>query len=190
MRKLLLLLGFVILCGCVSSRLEVANPMTVSDVNYDKLWQTSLELLSEEYDIPYMNKEEGVIRAGFKEGGTLVNFWESDASSFKGVIRETFYLTRRLVALNLKKSDGGCSIEAQVMKQRNVSRNYPYRDIVEVEPYTFDPREADYYPFDSVIFPNREDAYIAQSAVWIPDGRDADYEKNLVRQILQRARKK
>ena len=187
MKKSPIVFLLVILAGCAATRAKVTNPMTVRGIDYDKLWQAGIDVISEDFDIPYMNKEEGAVRTTFREGGSLINFWESDASSFKGLIRETFHKTRRMVALNLGEAEGGARIEVQVFKHINVSMNYPTEHAT--EPYLFDPRQADYYPRDSNLFPLTEDAYVLQSAVWIPDGRDADYERQLVDNIIKRARK-
>jgi len=186
MRKLFILCWIVALAGC-AGQAKVSNPMFVADVGYDELWRASIDVLSEDFDIPYMNKDEGALHTGMKRSGTIINFWESDASSLEGVIRETFYLTRRYVALNFKKEGAGTLVEAKVFRQRNVSENYPVEHAA--EPYLFSPREADYYPQDSNLFPEQEDAYVVQSAVWLPDGRDADYEGRLLDRILKKARR-
>ena len=186
MRKLFILCWIVALAGC-AGQAQVSNPMFVGDVEYDALWQASIDVLSEDFDIPYMDRDEGAVHTGMKRSGSIIDFWNSDASSLEDVIRETFYLTRRYVALNFKKEGGGTLVEAKVFRQRNVSDNYPVEHAT--EPYAFSPREADYYPRDSNLFPEQEDAYVVQSSVWLGDGRDADYEERLISRILKRARK-
>jgi len=186
MKKLLTLFALAVLAGCAATRAEITNPMTVRDVDYDKLWQAGIDVISEDFDIPYMNKQEGSVRTTFRESGSLINFWESNASSFRGVIRETFFKTRRMVALNLKEAEDGTRIEARVLKQIDASMNYPAEHAI--EPYLFEPRQADYYPRDANLFPLSQDAYILRGGVWIPDGRDADLEKKLVSKILKKAR--
>jgi hypothetical protein len=185
MEKASVVLLFLVLAGCAAPRAQISNPMTVSDVDYGLLWRASLEVLSEDFDIPYMNEEEGRIRTAFREGGTIVDPWESDASSFGGLLEESLVKTRRMVALDLKREDGGTTIEAHVFRQRNASLNYPAEHAT--EPLIFDPRQTDYYPRDINLFPLQEDAYVMRSEAWLPDGRDADFERKLLGKILRMA---
>jgi len=171
---LALILAVPLLGGCASIR--ISNPMIVENAPFELVWDETVNVLQERFDIERERPEEGAIESEYKEAlPPLWAPWISDAFSREFFFEDSLHEVRRKVFVWMKRlKPDTTQLRIAVRRER---RNYESPPSVYNEQYNL-------YDEGLTTLRPRGAGYGRQE--WTYMGPDIPLEQYFLRRILRR----
>lgn len=154
----------------------VSNPLSVTAVNEDQLWERTIDVLHDyHFRIERENRIARVIETAPRVGSGVLEPWNNDSVGLDSRMESTLQSIRRTVIVTMipAETPGGFHIAVQVLKEKEdvagLTANSPgAATFLESAPLTRD-----------------LDPVLGQSgpSTWIPLGRDMALEQSLLRSL-------
>jgi hypothetical protein len=182
MRSLLVSLLFLGLCGstsgCAFSRPLVAgNPIFISAGNEDAVWERTVDVLHDYFDIARENRivgsQPGVIETRFRVGASLLEPWHRDSHGLDNRVESTLQSIRRMARVSVTPAQGGYLIGVEVFKEIEDLPGVANNTAGGATFHQADPLRRDL------------DLVTGQSSPsgWVPRGRDTILENEMLRRM-------
>lgn len=119
----LILLGCCCLgSGCALGRnMEAPNPVFVAANNEDAVWERTVDVVHQYFDIARENRivgsQPGVIETHYKTGAGLFEPWHKDSPGLESRLESTAQSIRRKAYINVAPTEGGYLIGIEVFKE-------------------------------------------------------------------------
>jgi hypothetical protein len=130
MRKaILLLITSAVLAGgsgCAALRKRepvgavsvVSNPFFVPANNEEAVWERTVDVVHNYFDIARENRLEGVIESHPKAGASALEPWHRDSVGIENRLESTLQTIRRRAFVKITPTEGGYLVGAEVFKER------------------------------------------------------------------------
>jgi hypothetical protein len=170
------------LAGCASVSQLIAprpvaeNPLIVPSADFETVWKTSVAVLDEYFEIATENRLARTIITQPRGGSTILEPWLGDSVGVYDRFESTFQTIRRHARITIKEAPGGgYAVKVEVFK--------------ELEDMSKPDRQAAGRAVFNNDFPvNRVREIVGPVPVplqWIPRGRDAKLEQQILNQIRE-----
>lgn len=108
--------------GCAFHRpIAPANPIFVAATNEDAVWERTVDVVHEYFDISRENRivgsQPGVIETQYKVGAGLLEPWHKDSPGLESRFESTAQSIRRKAYFNVAPAEGGYLISIEVFKE-------------------------------------------------------------------------
>jgi len=103
--------------GCVSTAPVVENPIHVPFDDFDYVWQQTVEVVDEYFDIASENRVEGRIETYPLVGATLLEPWRGDSVEPRDRLEATLQSIRRRAFVTVTPAGDGYDIQVEVHKE-------------------------------------------------------------------------
>lgn len=166
------------LSGCAFSRPIVAgNPIFISAGNEDAVWERTVDVLHDYFDIARENRiigsQPGVIETRWRVGASLLEPWHRDSHGLNNRVESTLQSIRRRATISVTPAQGGYLVGVEVLKE--------IEDLPGVANNTAG--GATFHQAD----PLRRDLDLvtgqAGPSGWVPRGRDTLLENEMLRRM-------
>ena len=108
---------FVGLIGCSSVPRVVENPLVVQASDFEFVWQQTIEVLDEYFDIASENRIDGRIETHPQVSATLLEPWRRDAVDSRDRLENTLQTYRRRAFVHLVPVASGYSVQVEVHRE-------------------------------------------------------------------------
>ena len=169
-------IAILVVAGCASLPV-VDNPANVATTSYEKVWDTTVNVLSDYFEVTYENRFDGRIETSPSISPTIFEVWEPDAVTFRDRVEATLQTIRRRAFVLVQPAPaGGFRIDVEVYKEledvaRPVATFLPQGGLI-----------ASIEPTPEVIVTSPIEA----PAGWISRGRDTALEQKILGEIVSR----
>lgn len=183
MRRMLILLGGILLSGCAvtpPTAMQPPPPIYVAGANQEILWERIVDVLHEYYfAIAREDRQDGIIETEYKTGASLQEPWHPDAVGFANRLEGSLQSIRRRVIVHITPDRDGYLVTLEAFKE-----------IEDMDGLAANSAGAATFQ-ESTPLERNLDLVVGQSAPsgWIPIGRDPLLEHDMMlrlRGILQR----
>lgn len=169
--------------GCSLARqirndIPVSNPLVVPSIDFETIWNTTIAVVDEYFDIASENRQQRRIVTQPKVAGTLLEPWNMDSGDFYERVESSLQTIRRFAIVTVEPDPTGMgqAVRIEVFKE--------LEDLVR-------PERA---PAGRAIFSNEIPVNRAREVVgpvdvpqgWIPRGRDLVVEQSMLRRLQKR----
>lgn len=104
--------------GCMTARpMAAANPIFVSADNPEAVWERTVDVVHDYFEIARENHLDGVIETEPKVGATLLEPWHRDSHGFENRLESTLQSIRRRSRINVTPTQGGYLVGVEVYKE-------------------------------------------------------------------------
>src|SRR6185436_12972478 len=108
--------------GCAMHRpIAVGNPMFVAGGNDDFVWERTVDVVHEYFDIAresrIVGSQPGVIETNYKVGAGVLEPWHKDSAGLDSRLESSFQSIRRKAYINVTPTDGGYLVSVEVFKE-------------------------------------------------------------------------
>ena len=104
--------------GCAMSRpMVAANPIFVPADNPEAVWERTVDVVHDYFEIARENHLDGVIETEPKTGATLLEPWHRDSHGFENRLESTLQSIRRRSRINVTPTQGGYLVGVEVYKE-------------------------------------------------------------------------
>lgn len=108
--------------GCASFRpTAAANPMFVASNNEEVVWERTVDVVHEYFDIARENRivgsQPGVIETKYKVGAGVLEPWHRDSHGLQNRLESSMQSIRRKAYINVTPTDGGYLVGVEVFKE-------------------------------------------------------------------------
>jgi hypothetical protein len=104
--------------GCATmSRPPASNPFFVAANDEEAVWERTVDVIHNYFEIERENKLDGVIETQPKVGASLFEPWHHDSQGFDNRLESTFQSIRRRAFVNVTPTDGGYLVGVEVIKE-------------------------------------------------------------------------
>ena len=110
----ILLVGSI---GCTSVPTVVENPLVVQVSDFDFVWQQTIEVLDEYFDIASENRLDGRIETYPQVSATLLEPWRKDVVDSRDRLENTLQTYRRRAFVQLAQAAGGYTVQVEVHRE-------------------------------------------------------------------------
>ena len=158
--------------------LPVPNPLVVPSIDFETIWNTTIAVLDEYFDIATENRQQRRIVTQPKVGGTVLEPWNQDSGDFYERVESTLQTIRRYAIVSIEPDPTGMgqAVRVEVFKE--------LEDMVR-------PERA---PAGRAIFSNEFPVNRSREVVgpvdlpqgWIPRGRDLIVEQSILRRLQRK----
>ena len=158
--------------------LPVPNPLVVPSIDFETIWNTTIAVLDEYFDIATENRQQRRIVTQPKVGGTVLEPWNQDSGDFYERVESTLQTIRRYAIVTIEPDPTGMgqAVRVEVLKE--------LEDMVR-------PERA---PAGRAIFSNEFPVNRSREVVgpvdlpqgWIPRGRDLIVEQSILRRLQRK----
>ena len=158
--------------------LPVPNPLVVPSIDFETIWNTTIAVLDEYFDIATENRQQRRIVTQPKVGGTVLEPWNQDSGDFYERVESTLQTIRRYAIVTIEPDPTGMgqAVRVEVFKE--------LEDMVR-------PERA---PAGRAIFSNEFPVNRSREVVgpvdlpqgWIPRGRDLIVEQSSLRRLQRK----
>jgi hypothetical protein len=158
--------------------IPVPNPLVVPSIDFETIWNTTIAVLDEYFDIATENRQQRRIVTQPKVGGTVLEPWNQDSGDFYERVESTLQTIRRYAIVTIEPDPTGMgqAVRVEVFKE--------LEDMVR-------PERA---PAGRAIFSNEFPVNRSREVVgpvdlpqgWIPRGRDLIVEQSILRRLQRR----
>ena len=174
--RLVMILGAVLLAGCVSEPAAPPKPQ-VGSSDYDVLWQATREVIEKRFDIFAARKEEGTMITDFKRSDPFPEVWKKDSQNTYDTLEEFGYIVRRkAIAVITKNEQGQYDLKLTILRERQA---YAPPDAVYTTAYDL---------YDARSWGNQGIRY-DESMTWTRQANDVYLEAKMLSDIQKRAAK-
>jgi hypothetical protein len=98
-----------------------SNPIFVAANNEDVVWERTVDVVHEYFDIARENRivgsQPGVIETNYKVGASVFEPWHRDSHGLDSRLESSFQSIRRKAFINVAPTDGGYLISVEVFKE-------------------------------------------------------------------------
>ncbi len=127
-RRLLLLcaMGWATVgSGCAFGRpAMVQNPFFVPAANEEQVWERTVDVVHDYFEIERENKLDGVIETQPKVGASIVEPWHRDTPGVANRLESTLQSIRRRAYINIMPTNGGYLVGVEVYKELEDTGGY------------------------------------------------------------------
>ena len=158
--------------------LPVPTPLVVPSIDFETIWNTTIAVLDEYFDIATENRQQRRIVTQPKVGGTVLEPWNQDSGDFYERVESTLQTIRRYAIVTIEPDPTGMgqAVRVEVFKE--------LEDMVR-------PERA---PAGRAIFSNEFPVNRSREVVgpvdlpqgWIPRGRDLIVEQSILRRLQRK----
>jgi hypothetical protein len=158
--------------------IPVPNPLVVPSIDFETIWNTTIAVLDEYFDIATENRQQRRIVTQPKVGGTVLEPWNQDSGDFYERVESTLQTIRRYAIVTIEPDPTGMgqAVRVEVFKE--------LEDMVR-------PERA---PAGRAIFSNEFPVNRSREVVgpvdlpqgWIPRGRDLIVEQSILRRLQRK----
>lgn len=108
--------------GCAFHRpMTASNPLFVSANNEDIVWERTVDVVHEYFDIVRENRivgsQPGVIETHYKVGAGLLEPWHHDSHGLESRLESSFQSIRRKAYITVTPAEGGYFVGVEVFKE-------------------------------------------------------------------------
>jgi hypothetical protein len=106
--------------GCSSFRTRVLapNPLPVPSNDFETVWNTTVRVIDEYFDIASENRLSRKIVTKAKPGATLLEPWYGDSAGFNNKLESTLQTIRRFAVATVEpNAEGGYDVRVEVWKE-------------------------------------------------------------------------
>ena len=104
--------------GCATiDRPIVENPLVIPFGDFEYVWQQTIEVVDEYFDISSENRTDGRIETYPQVAATLLSPWRGDSVGFKERFEATLQSERRRAIVQVTSAKGGYAIQIEVYKE-------------------------------------------------------------------------
>src|SRR5262245_36402113 len=103
--------------GCMSMPTVVENPLVVPVSDFEYVWQQTVEVLDEYFDIASENRIDGRIETYAQVSATLLEPWRRDAVDGRDRLENTLQTYRRRAFVHLTQAADGYAIQVEVHRE-------------------------------------------------------------------------
>ncbi len=169
----LVLLGWVG-PGCATMRESAPNPLPVPVADYESVWNTTVAVLDEYFDIASEDRASGEIVTNPVNGADLVSIWAGDSVGFWERLESTLQSIRRFARARVEPAPGGgFLVRVEVYKEledlAKPERQMGGRAVFNTDYNASRTREVD--------------GPVQVPIGWVPRGRDPKLEELILRRI-------
>lgn len=115
--RVLLPILFVGSLGCTSMPTVVENPLVVQVSDFEFVWQQTIEVLDEYFDIASENRIDGRIESYPQVSATLLEPWRKDVVDSRDRLENTLQTYRRRAFVHLAQAANGYTIQVEVHRE-------------------------------------------------------------------------
>lgn len=158
--------------------IPVPNPIVVPSIDFETIWNSTIAVLDEYFDIASENRQQKRIVTQPKVGGTLIEPWNQDSGDLYERLESTLQTIRRYAIVTIEPDPTGMgqAVRVEVFKE--------LEDMVR-------PERA---PAGRAIFSNEMPVNRSREVVgpvdlpqgWIPRGRDLVVEQAILRKLQRK----
>ena len=171
------LFGALIVAGCQTTQVYRENPTTVVNSQYDTVWEHTIDVLDDYFEIASENRFTGEIVLQPLASATLLEPWRKDAVDLAERTEATFQTIRRKGYVQvLPAPTGGFSISVEIYKELEhlpgleVASFGSATSVTSLEPTT-----------EKVV-----SSPVPPSLGWISQGRDEKLEAKIIDELRRR----
>jgi len=163
--------------------IAVPNPVLVSGVDYDRLWEQLVDVVDDDFRI--QNEQQGSAVTGGRidtrpqGGATWLEPQRGDSVGRYNRWESTLQTIRRAAHVNVLPAEGGFLLEVQVEKELE---DLPQPERATAGASVFRGNNGPAIPLN----PERRHPTSAPNAGWIPLGRDVALEQRIIMKVLTR----
>lgn len=103
--------------GCASVPVATPNPFFVAADNDEGVWERSVDVIHDYFDIARENKLDGVIETQPKVGASLFEPWHHDTIGCRNRLEATLQSIRRRGFVNITPTNGGYLVGVEVYRE-------------------------------------------------------------------------
>ena len=162
-----------------SSSEDLPNPFFVAGNQDEVVWERTVDVIHDYFEIGRENRLDGVIETQPKVGASLLEPWHRDSVGAANRLESSLQSIRRRAFVTITPTDGGYLVGVEVMKELH---DAPGRMGGAVGGATFQKNQALQRDLDL-------GSDIAGSTGWISEGRDALLEQRMLRALQASFRK-
>jgi len=107
----------VLNAGCVTTAPVVENPIHVPFDDFEYVWQQTVEVVDEYFEIASENRVEGRIETYPLVGATLLEPWRDDSVETRDRLEATLQSIRRRAFVTVSPAEEGYAIQVEVHKE-------------------------------------------------------------------------
>lgn len=116
--RVLILLGCCVLSGCATARTAAQNPFFVAADNEEAVWERTVDVVHDYFEIARENRLDGVIETRPKVGASLLEPHHKDSVGFESRLESTLQSIRRRALVNVNRTQGGFLVGVEVVKEQ------------------------------------------------------------------------
>jgi hypothetical protein len=113
----LLSLSALGLTGCSGLPVVRENPLVVPSTDFEYVWQQTVEVVDEYFDIATENRIDGRIETYPQVASTVLEPWRRDSVDFDDRFEATLQSLRRKAFLHVVPASGGYAVQVEVHKE-------------------------------------------------------------------------
>jgi hypothetical protein len=166
----------LLLVGCTSVPTVVENPLVVPAGDFEYVWQQTVEVLDEYFEISSENRIDGRIETYPQVSATLLEPWRRDAVDGRDRLENTLQTYRRRAFVHLAQEGGGYAVQVEVHRELEDLPHPAYANTGDAMFRT----EMALHREQQVIGP------IPLTRGWIPEGRDWKLETQILNDLSRR----
>jgi len=167
---------FVLISGCTTIPTVAENPLVVPAGDFEYVWQQTVEVLDEYFDIASENRIDGRIETYPLVSATLLEPWRRDAVDHRDRLENTLQTYRRRAFVRLTQTEGGYAIQVEVHRELEDLPHPAYANTGDAV-------------FRTEMALHREQQVVGPIPVtqgWIPEGRDWKLESRILDDLAAR----
>lgn len=103
--------------GCAGLRPMQAGPVFVSATNPDGVWERTVDVVHDYFEIARENRLAGVIETEPKVGASLLEPWHQDSQGLENRLESSLQSIRRRGVVNIAPAEGGYLVSVEVYKE-------------------------------------------------------------------------
>ena len=114
LKKYWLLISLVLVCGCATPPVA-ENPLRLASVDYDALWEATMAVLEERFEIKEADKDAGLIVTEWKRSEPLFGGATRTAGE---TLEETLNIVRRRATAKITCENAICTVALNISRER------------------------------------------------------------------------
>ena len=103
--------------AATQTQTDQANTLYVPGNNDEDLWERTVDVVHNYFEIARENKLDGVIETQPKTGASLFEPWHRDSVGFGNRAESTLQSIRRRAVVSIRRNEGGYLVSVQVFKE-------------------------------------------------------------------------
>lgn len=164
--------------GCATMQyaqpVAVSNPMYIPVNNQEAIWEGAVDMLHDfQFPVTRENRLDGIIQTDYKVGSGVLEPWHHDSVGHDNIWESTFQSIRRRAFISIIPAEGGYLVGVEAFKEKEDLQGLAANS----------PGGATFRKSS----PIQRDLNLAVGQTtpsgWIPQGRDAALENEMLRQL-------
>jgi hypothetical protein len=182
----LMLISLLALAGCVGLQargsagllggsIPPGNPVFIAGNNEEAIWERTVDVIHNYFDIARENRIDGIIETKPKVGSSLFEPWHHETVGFYNRLESTLQSIRRRGFIHVTPSDGGYLISVEIYKEL---QDVPNSGVPGAGAATFQQNNPLQRDLSLVVGQRSPEG-------WIVTGRDLDTEQSILSDLHQ-----